>query len=81
MKIQEKVNVILKGTQGAHCLVVDKSIRSGLRFAECSGATERGSDRLAEGRERILGKVIGRMSYKRQTGFSQEITGRWRETF
>lgn len=58
-----------------------KSIRSGLRFAEYSGATEWGSARLGEGRERILGKAIGGMSYKRQAGFSQAITSRWRETF
>lgn len=52
-----------------------------IRLGECSGATEGQSARLGGVRGSILVKVILEMSYKRQGGFSQAITGRWRETF
>lgn len=52
-----------------------------IRLGECSGATEGHSARLGGVRGSMLVNVILQMSYKRQVGFSQAITGRWRDMF
>ena len=58
-----------------------KPVNGVMRLGECSEAMKGHSARIRGVRGSMLVKVILEMSYTRGVGFSQAITGRWRETF